>query len=52
MNTKQKKTLHLEKLTITRINRGSMHLLRGGDCDVTEPDTGTHWTHNRCDNIF
>lgn len=52
MKTKEKNALTLKKLTIAKIDSKSMRIIKGGDCDVTEPDTGTHWSHCNCPNKF
>ncbi|MHA7055728.1 TIGR04149 family rSAM-modified RiPP [Aquimarina sp. M1] len=52
MKSKQKNTITLKKLTIAKINQNTMTKIKGGDCDVTEPDTGTHWSHCNCPNVF
>ncbi len=52
MKTKQKNTITLKKLTIAKINQNTMKKIKGGDCDVTEPDMGTHESICVCDNVF
>lgn len=52
MKTKQEKTISLKKLTIAKINNYSMRKIQGGDCDPTEPDTDSHWSHCNCPNVF
>lgn len=52
MKTKQRNTIALKKLTIAKINTNSMYMIKGGDCDPTKPDTGSHLTHCGCDNVY
>ncbi|WP_159092205.1 hypothetical protein [Aquimarina sp. Aq107] len=52
MKTKQKNTIHLKKLTIAKINQHAMIKIKGGDCDPTKPDTGTHHSICICDDVF
>ncbi|MDY8137012.1 hypothetical protein [Aquimarina sp. 2201CG5-10] len=52
MKTKQNKIITLKKLTIAKITTDGMKKINGGDCDPTEPDTGTHWSHCNCPNVF
>jgi len=52
MKTKGQKGITLQKLTIAKINTNSMYKIKGGDCEVIEPDTGSHHTMCECDNIL
>ena len=52
MKTKKKNTIALKKLIIAKINQNAMTKIIGGDCDVTEPDTGSHWSMCACDNPY
>ncbi|WP_298541997.1 hypothetical protein [uncultured Aquimarina sp.] len=52
MKTKQRNTITLKKLTIAKINPNTMIKIKGGECDPTKPDTGSHDTMCDCDNIL
>ncbi|WP_200822852.1 class I lanthipeptide [Aquimarina sp. AU58] len=42
MKKHQNKRIDLKKITITRINHSAMRMVKGGECEVTDEDTGTH----------
>ncbi|WP_299220890.1 hypothetical protein [uncultured Aquimarina sp.] len=52
MKTKEQKVITLQKLTIAKINTNSMYKIKGGDCEVIEPDMGTHESICLCDNVY
>ncbi|WP_158596908.1 hypothetical protein [Aquimarina sp. BL5] len=52
MKTKQKNTIALKKLTIAKINHDTMIKIKGGECDPTKPDTGSHLTHCNCNDVY
>ncbi|WP_299433260.1 class I lanthipeptide [uncultured Aquimarina sp.] len=52
MKTKQEQSITFKKLTIAKINTSSMHKIKGGDCEVIEPDMGTHESICICDNPY
>ncbi len=49
MKEYQNKRISLKKITISRINLGTMRMVKGGECYVTDGDTGTHETHCVCE---
>ncbi|WP_175392651.1 class I lanthipeptide [Aquimarina megaterium] len=48
MKKHQNKKISLKKITITRINLSTMRMVKGGECYVTDEDTGTHESLCNC----
>ncbi len=48
MKKHQNKRIGLKKITITRINLSAMRMVKGGECEVTDEDLGSHESHCNC----
>ncbi|WP_164914090.1 class I lanthipeptide [Aquimarina sediminis] len=48
MKEYQNKRISLKKITITKINLSTMRMVKGGECNPTDDDTGSHESHCVC----